>query len=63
MGLGLLANLTAYDFGYIPNGILLERTKNTLGTMVGLEKYQGHFYNWYDTLTTQPLPPLYIHRG
>ena len=60
MGLGLLANLTAYDFGYIPNGILLERTKNTLDTMAALEKYQGHFYNWYDTLTTQPLPPLYV---
>ena len=60
MGLGLLANLSAYDFGYIPNGILLERTNNTLGTMAGLEKYQGHFYNWYDTLTTQPLPPLYV---
>ena len=60
MGLGLLANLTAYDFGYIPSGILLERTKNTLGTMAGLEKYHGHFYNWYDTLTMQPLPPLYI---
>ncbi len=60
MGLGLLANLSAYDFGYIPNGILLERTHNTLGTMAGLEKYQGHFYNWYDTKTQQPLPPLYI---
>ena len=60
MGLGLLTNLSAYDFGYIPIGILLERTNNTLGTMAGLEKYQGHFYNWYDTLTKQPLPPLYV---
>jgi cyclic beta-1,2-glucan synthetase len=60
MGLALLANLSAYDFGYIPNGIFLERAKNTLGTMMCLEKYHGHFYNWYDTFTMQPLPPLYI---
>ena len=60
MGLALLANLSAYDFGYIPSSTLLERTKNTLGTMAALEKYQGHFYNWYDTKSMQPLPPLYI---
>lgn len=60
IGMGLLANLSAYDFGYIPQGLLLERTKNTLGTLAALEKYQGHLYNWYDTKTIQPLPPLYI---
>ena len=25
-----------------------------------LERHQGHFYNWYDTQSLQPLPPLYI---
>ena len=60
MGMALLANLTAYDFGYLPSGKLLERTSNTLTTMQGLERYQGHFYNWYDTLTLKPLPPLYV---
>lgn len=60
MGLALLANLSAYDFGYIPIGALIERTKNTLSTMVGLEKYHGHFYNWYDTHSLQPLNPVYV---
>ncbi len=60
MGLALLANLAAYDFGYIGSGQLLARTANTLGTMAGLQKHRGHFYNWYDTLSLQPLPPLYI---
>ncbi|MBI5860773.1 MAG: cyclic beta 1-2 glucan synthetase [Rhodocyclales bacterium] len=60
MGLALLANLSAYDFGYIPAGQLIERTANTLRTMETLERYHGHFYNWYDTQTLQPLPPLYI---
>ena len=60
MGLALLANLAAYDFGYICAGQLLERTENTLQTMEGLERHRGHFYNWYDTLSLQPLLPLYI---
>ena len=60
IGLTLLANLSAYDFGYIPAGQLALRTANTLRTMEGLERYRGHFYNWYDTQTLQPLPPLYV---
>ena len=60
MGLSLLANLSAYDFGYIPAGPLIERTANALHTMAALERHQGHFYNWYDTQSLQPLTPLYI---
>jgi cellobiose phosphorylase len=60
MGFALLANLSAYDFGYIPAGQLIERTANALHTMAALERSQGHFYNWYDTQSLQPLPPLYI---
>ncbi len=60
MGLSLLANLSAYDFGYIPAGQLVERTANALQTMAALERHRGHFYNWYDTQSLQPLPPLYI---
>ncbi len=60
IGMALLANLSAYDFGYLPAGKLIERTANTLRTMEGLERHRGHFYNWYDTQTLQPLPPRYI---
>ena len=60
MGLSLLANLTAYDFGYIPAGQLLLRTSKALSTMKAMERYEGHFYNWYDTQTGKPLPPLYV---
>ena len=28
--------------------------------MEGLERHQGHFYNWYDTQSLKPLLPLYI---
>ena len=60
IGMALLANLAAYDFGYIPGGQLLERTENTLRTMGGLERHRGHFYNWYDTLSLKPLHPIYV---
>ena len=60
MGLALLANLSAYDFGYISAGQLIERTSNALKTMETLERHRGHFYNWYDTQSLKPLQPIYI---
>ncbi len=60
MGLALLANLSAYDFGYISAGQFIERTANALRTMEALERHRGHIYNWYDTQSLKPLPPLYI---
>jgi len=60
MGLALLANLSAHDFGYIPTGQLIERTAHTLETMAGLERHRGHFFNWYDTRSLRPLHPAYI---
>ncbi|MGA9851914.1 MAG: glucoamylase family protein [Gammaproteobacteria bacterium] len=60
IGLALLANLAAYDFGYIACGKLLERSAKTFESMEALERHKGHFYNWYDTRTLEPLPPLYI---
>lgn len=60
MGLSLLANLAAYDFGYLPAGRLIERTTCALRTMTGLERHRSHFYNWYDTQSLKPLQPLYI---
>ncbi|MHB9006035.1 MAG: GH36-type glycosyl hydrolase domain-containing protein [Limisphaerales bacterium] len=60
MGLALLANLAACDFGYLPVGRLLRRTQQAFASMQRLERYRGHFYNWYETRTLQPLLPLYV---
>ena len=60
LGLALLANLAARDFGYLPLGGLIRRTQDTLATMQRLERHRGHFYNWYDTRTLRPLPPRYV---
>lgn len=60
IGLSLLANLTAWDFGYITTRQFAERVFQTLKTMGELERFRGHFFNWYDTLTLQVLPPRYV---
>ena len=60
MGLSLLANLAAHDFGYVSTGRLVERTANAIHTMESLERHRGHFYNWYDTQSLKSLRPHYI---
>ncbi len=60
IGLALLANLSAYDFGYITLSQLITKTSNTLKSVELLEKYHGHLYNWYSTETLEPLAPRYI---
>jgi cyclic beta-1,2-glucan synthetase len=60
IGVSLLANLAAYDFGYIPVSEVISRTTQTLATLDKLQRHRGHFYNWYDTRTLEPLRPLFI---
>ena len=60
MGMALLADLAAVDFGYLTTGECLQRIGNTVDSMEKLERYRGHFYNWYDTRTLQPLHPQYV---
>ncbi|HEX7973988.1 MAG TPA: glucoamylase family protein, partial [Anaerolineales bacterium] len=60
IGLALLSGLAAYDLGYIDLLNLAARTRNTFDTLDKLERYRGHFLNWYDTRSLEPLPPRYI---
>ncbi len=60
IGMSLLTGLSAFDFGYICAGELLQRVGNTLATVEKLERYRGHLYNWYDTRTLKPLLPQYV---
>jgi cyclic beta-1,2-glucan synthetase len=60
IGLSLLSALAARDFGYATTSRLLENVSRTFGTLEKLERYKGHFYNWYDTETLNPLYPKYV---
>ncbi|SDK18358.1 GH36-type glycosyl hydrolase domain-containing protein [Microbulbifer yueqingensis] len=60
IGLGLLSILSAYDFGYLDLTMLLARLNNSFERMRGLERYRGHFLNWYETRELRPLDPRYV---
>jgi len=60
IGMSLVANLAAYDFGYVAAGDLIARTTRTFATLDRMQRYRGHFYNWYDTTTLEPLRPMYV---
>ena len=60
IGMCIISNLTALDLGYITIFNCINRLENTLNSMDTLEKYKGHFFNWYDSSTKEPLNPKYI---
>ena len=60
IGLYLLSVVAARDFGWIGLSDTTTRLERTVEAMSGLEKYKGHFYNWYDTRRAVPLHPQYV---
>ena len=60
IGMGLISNLTAYDLGYLSIGEFIYRLELILDGMRGLEKYRGHYLNWYNTKTKEALWPRYV---
>ncbi len=60
IGLYLLSTLAAHDFGYLSLRQLIGRLSQSFDTLERLPRHRGHFYNWYDTRTAQPLAPLYV---
>jgi cyclic beta-1,2-glucan synthetase len=60
IGLQLLATLAAHDFGYVTVSATIDRLEPTFDSLLRMQRYRGHFYNWYDTKTLAPLSPLYI---
>ena len=60
IGLYLLSVVSARDFGWIGASEAIERLEATLGTMVRMPRFRGHFYNWYDTRDLRVLDPKYI---
>ncbi len=56
----LLSTLTAWDMGYVDSSDLAVRVENCLDTFARLERYRGHFLNWYDTQSLSPLEPRYV---
>ena len=60
LGLYLLSIIAARDFGWLGTLGALERLEATFATMAKLERFRGHFYNWYDTSDLRALEPKYV---
>jgi len=60
IGLLSLSTVAAHDLGYVSSLEFVERQELTFATMAKMGKFHGHFFNWYDTKTLQPLFPQYI---
>ncbi len=60
ISLSILSLVTAVDLKFIDKSEMLDRLQKTIDSLNTLERYNGHFYNWYETRTKQPLSPRYI---
>jgi cyclic beta-1,2-glucan synthetase len=60
IGLYLLSVVAARDFGWLGTLDAVERIEVTFAAMNKLERFRGHFYNWYDTSDLRTLEPKYV---
>src|SRR2546425_4926885 len=60
LGLYLLSTVASRDFGWIGTVDAVDRLEASLEVMSRLERFRGHFLNWYDTADCRPLNPRYV---
>lgn len=60
IGLYLMSAISACRFGHITLLSLIHRLSDTIKTLKSLERYEGHFLNWYDIKNIAPLLPKYV---
>ena len=60
IGMGLTSNIVAYDLGYTTMLEFVDNVELILSSMKDLKKVNGHYLNWYNTKTKEPLWPRYV---
>ncbi len=60
ISLSMLSVISAYDLGFLPFNDAVVRSSHTVATIMRMEKYRGHLFNWYAIRTLAPLHPRYI---
>lgn len=60
IGLYLLSALAARDFGYISSTHLVRRMRGAFKSMGQMERFRGHFFNWYETRSLRTMRPRYV---
>ncbi len=54
------AILAAEQFGFITVADVVQKVERVLETVAVLQKWNGHLFNWYDTISLIPLTPRYV---
>ncbi|MEN3274795.1 MAG: cyclic beta,2-glucan synthetase [Massilia sp.] len=60
IGVALLANLAAWDFGFLAQAGVLARVRAAFDSMALLARHRGHFCQGYDSRTLAPLEPVIV---
>ncbi len=60
IGMMLSAFFSGYTLGFISQREFLERLRRSLDTLTTLERYKGHFYNWYHIHHREVVMPKYV---
>ncbi|HEX7243759.1 MAG TPA: protein ndvB, partial [Longimicrobiaceae bacterium] len=60
VGLHLLAIGSAHDLGFITAGDMTRRLELAFGSLEGMRRHEGHFFNWYDLHDLRVLEPAYV---
>jgi len=60
IGFYLISCYTAYELKFITLGELIERSQAVIESLVKMERFRGHFYNWYDLKTLRASRPMYV---
>jgi cyclic beta-1,2-glucan synthetase len=56
----LVSTAAAWDLGFLGRAELAARGRNVLDALERMERYRGHFLNWYETRHLRPLEPRYV---
>jgi cyclic beta-1,2-glucan synthetase len=60
IGLQLLATMSAWELGFITLDDLTRRLELAFRSLERMQRFHGHFYNWYDLQDLSVLQPAYI---
>ncbi|MGQ0647198.1 MAG: hypothetical protein ACT4P7_06475, partial [Gemmatimonadaceae bacterium] len=60
IGLQLLATIAARDFGFITDGMMIERLELAFQSLERMRRFRGHFFNWYELDELRVLEPAYV---
>ena len=60
IGLAMLSVISSYDLGFENLEDTLDLLDKILNTVYGLQKWNGHLYNWYNLNNLEPLTPRFV---